>query len=415
MEKFKYIEDVTIEDKTKRLECEVAVCTDRGILRRLIKPSSPSKPLSPTPPPENPKLSSKLGVFSSRKSPPSESLPLSAKYPKNQPNFEVFADFHAISSISIKYLTKKEDTFVTICTTLGQQRIFRFKNKDLAHSFISAIDGCYRLFVDSHFYFVDELCPFYIKEFVDAKCFGPITRQFAESLLNSTDDSSACIVRANPETFGEYFITTKLFKGPTHAQISLNRHTPHNHFPPERRFANYRVNRTTKNDFYSPCDEDQREGKEKSSDKLTGSINNIDFPPDYNTSHIGIGFFGRDDAPRFKLVYDFLRYYRDHANFITGLPFDFNNMITPLVKEETSQKIFRFTESVNFPKNKNLLSRRQRQRQRERNASSPNTASLYSASSSLPFSDLFSRDLDTMDAQKRLFLNHFVKFSGHFS
>ena len=239
-------------------------------------------------------------------------------------DFELFTDFVDISNIGIKCIenTKGETCYVTICTAMGQQRLFIMKNKVQAHSFIAAIDGCYRLLVDSHFYLVDEVCPKYVKEIVDAKIYGPITRIFAEHMLTNSP-SGSCIVRANPETFDEFFITTKLAD--------------------QRRYANFRINRTTEVDAV-PENE--------------WNSGNENFPYDYNAGPFGVGFFGRDDAPRFGTVSDFLRYYRHQGRIITGLPFDANQMITPMIKEDTSQKIFRFTKCMEFPRNTFLNVRR---------------------------------------------------------
>ena len=222
-----------------------------------------------------------------------------------------FVDFDNISNIHVKKTTKNDETYVTICTTMGHQRTFKFKDSNTAYSFTSVVDGYYRLLVDSHFYFIEECCPFYIQDLVDAKVYGPITRSFAENVLNNASPGS-CIIRANPETTNEFFITTK---------------TKH-----DRRFCNYRINHISKQDLSENIEQDNTE--------LANII--AEFKAEYNTSFHGVGFFGRDDAPRFESLSDFLRYYRDQGHLLPGLPFDVKHMITPIVKEDTSQKIFRF-------------------------------------------------------------------------
>ncbi|KAG8595609.1 hypothetical protein GDO81_001572, partial [Engystomops pustulosus] len=77
-----------------------------------------------------------------------------------------------------------------------------------ALSFISLIDGYYRLTADAHHYLCKEVVPPRVLENIQSYCHGPVSMEFAIDKLKRTgSQKGAFILRCSPKEFNKYFLT----------------------------------------------------------------------------------------------------------------------------------------------------------------------------------------------------------------
>uniref|UniRef100_A0A673C3A4 Tyrosine-protein kinase n=1 Tax=Sphaeramia orbicularis TaxID=375764 RepID=A0A673C3A4_9TELE len=77
-----------------------------------------------------------------------------------------------------------------------------------ALSFVSLIDGYYRLTTDAHHYLCKEVAPPRLVESISSHCHGPITIEFAiKRLQKSGNKQGLFILRCSPKDFNKYFLT----------------------------------------------------------------------------------------------------------------------------------------------------------------------------------------------------------------
>uniref|UniRef100_A0A8C3XMQ7 Tyrosine-protein kinase n=1 Tax=Chelydra serpentina TaxID=8475 RepID=A0A8C3XMQ7_CHESE len=122
-----------------------------------------------------------------------------------------FCDFPEIADISIKQASRDsspvENRIVTVTKTDNRILEVEFLTLQEALSFVSLIDGYYRLTADAHHYFCKAVAPPRLLENVENQCHGPIRSEFAAKKL-AVSDEGAYLLRRSPQDFDSYLLTT---------------------------------------------------------------------------------------------------------------------------------------------------------------------------------------------------------------
>ncbi|XP_062411803.1 tyrosine-protein kinase JAK2 isoform X2 [Sardina pilchardus] len=126
--------------------------------------------------------------------------------------WHTFCDFPKITDISIKQvcheqvpqegrvvtLTRQDDRFVEV----------EFPSLTEALSFVSLVDGYFRLTTDSSHYFCQEVAPPSLLEDLQNYCHGPITPEFAvHKLKKAGAKHGTFLLRHSTREFNKYFLT----------------------------------------------------------------------------------------------------------------------------------------------------------------------------------------------------------------
>ncbi|XP_074834375.1 tyrosine-protein kinase JAK3 [Carettochelys insculpta] len=127
---------------------------------------------------------------------------------KRQP----FCDFPEIADISIKQASRDsnpvENRIVTVTKTDNRILEVEFLTLQEALSFVSLIDGYYRLTADPHHYFCKEVAPPRLLENIENQCHGPIRSEFAVNKLKLVGKGEGFyLLRRNPQDFDSYLLT----------------------------------------------------------------------------------------------------------------------------------------------------------------------------------------------------------------
>uniref|UniRef100_A0A8C4TJZ8 Tyrosine-protein kinase n=1 Tax=Erpetoichthys calabaricus TaxID=27687 RepID=A0A8C4TJZ8_ERPCA len=126
--------------------------------------------------------------------------------------WQTFCDFQEIIDISIKQAGRDRLTLESRVVTVTRQdsRFLEaeFQTLKEALSFVSLIDGYFRLIMDSLHYFCEEVAPPTILEDLENCCHGPITSEFAINKLKRAGAKAGMfLIRRSPKEFNDYFIT----------------------------------------------------------------------------------------------------------------------------------------------------------------------------------------------------------------
>uniref|UniRef100_A0A7N6B838 Tyrosine-protein kinase n=1 Tax=Anabas testudineus TaxID=64144 RepID=A0A7N6B838_ANATE len=120
-------------------------------------------------------------------------------------------DFPDVTDISIKQASKEgaaECRVVTINKQDGKNLELEFPTLSEALSFVSLIDGYYRLTTDAHHYLCKEVAPLRLVEAISSRCHGPISMEFAIHRLQKCGNKRGLyILRCSPKDFNKYFLT----------------------------------------------------------------------------------------------------------------------------------------------------------------------------------------------------------------
>uniref|UniRef100_A0A8C1XW57 Tyrosine-protein kinase n=1 Tax=Cyprinus carpio TaxID=7962 RepID=A0A8C1XW57_CYPCA len=135
----------------------------------------------------------------------SESFPLVKEW-------QTFCDFPQITDISIKRLSQEqmplEGRVVTLTRQDDQCMEAEFHTLTEALSFVSLVDGYFRLTTDSTHYFCTEVAPPSLLEDIQNYCHGPITSEFAVHKLKKAGAKNGMfLLRHSPKDFDKYFLT----------------------------------------------------------------------------------------------------------------------------------------------------------------------------------------------------------------
>ncbi|XP_077418406.1 tyrosine-protein kinase JAK2 isoform X1 [Vanacampus margaritifer] len=124
---------------------------------------------------------------------------------------QTLCDFPEVVDISIKQANKEatsESRLVNINKQDGKNLELEFPSLSEALSFVSLIDGHYRLTADAHHYLCKEVAPPRLVEAIACHCHGPVSMEFAiNRLQRSSNKRGLYILRCSPKDFNKYFLT----------------------------------------------------------------------------------------------------------------------------------------------------------------------------------------------------------------
>uniref|UniRef100_A0AAQ5XUD6 Tyrosine-protein kinase n=1 Tax=Amphiprion ocellaris TaxID=80972 RepID=A0AAQ5XUD6_AMPOC len=128
---------------------------------------------------------------------------------------QTLCDFPDVTDISIKQVSKEgaaESRMVTINKQDGKNRELEFPSLSEALSFVSLIDGYYRLTTDAHHYLCKEVAPPRLVEAISSHCHGPVSMEFAVTRLQKCGNKRGLyILRCSPKDFNKYFLTFPVY------------------------------------------------------------------------------------------------------------------------------------------------------------------------------------------------------------
>ncbi|XP_056629086.1 tyrosine-protein kinase JAK2 isoform X2 [Triplophysa dalaica] len=127
-------------------------------------------------------------------------------------DWQTFCDFPQITDISIKHVCQEqmllEGRVVTLTCQDDRCLEAEFHTLNEAHSFVSLVDGYFRLTTDSTHYFCAEVAPPSLLEDIQNYCHGPITSEFAvHKLKKAGAENGMFLLRHSPKEFDKYFLT----------------------------------------------------------------------------------------------------------------------------------------------------------------------------------------------------------------
>lgn len=124
---------------------------------------------------------------------------------------QTYCDFPEVIDISIKQGNKEgsaESRIVTLTKQDNQIMELEFRSLSVAVSFVSLIDGYYRLVADAHHYLCKELAPPRLLECIQSYCHGPVSMEFTVSKLRrSGNHQGLYMLRCSPRDYDRYFMS----------------------------------------------------------------------------------------------------------------------------------------------------------------------------------------------------------------
>ncbi|XP_014836009.1 PREDICTED: tyrosine-protein kinase JAK3 isoform X2 [Poecilia mexicana] len=126
--------------------------------------------------------------------------------------WQTFCDFHEIVDISIKRILNEmvpqDSRMVTITRKDDRCLEASFQSRKEALSFMSLIDGYFRLITDSSHFFCQDIAPPSLLEGLKNYCHGPITSEFAvNKLKRSGCTGGTFLIRQSPKNYENFFLT----------------------------------------------------------------------------------------------------------------------------------------------------------------------------------------------------------------
>ncbi|XP_026858677.2 tyrosine-protein kinase JAK2 [Electrophorus electricus] len=129
-------------------------------------------------------------------------------------DLQTYCDFPHIIDISIRQASKEgvnKSRVVCINTKDGKTLELEFSSQTEALSFVSLIDGYYRLTADAHHYLCKDVVPPRVLEAIENFCHGPISMEFAISKLRRAGNQRGLyVLRCSPKDYNKYFLTFAL-------------------------------------------------------------------------------------------------------------------------------------------------------------------------------------------------------------
>uniref|UniRef100_A0A8C5HSL5 Tyrosine-protein kinase n=1 Tax=Gouania willdenowi TaxID=441366 RepID=A0A8C5HSL5_GOUWI len=137
------------------------------------------------------------------------------KLKDSEQELQMLCDFPDVTDISIKQGCKEDATesrVVTINKQDGKNLELEFPNLPEALSFVSLIDGYYRLTTDAHHYLCKEVATSQLVEAISSHCHGPISMEYAVNRLQRCgNERGLYIIRSSPKDFNRYFLTFPVY------------------------------------------------------------------------------------------------------------------------------------------------------------------------------------------------------------
>uniref|UniRef100_A0A8B9J348 Tyrosine-protein kinase n=1 Tax=Amazona collaria TaxID=241587 RepID=A0A8B9J348_9PSIT len=168
--------------------------------------------------------------------------------PSGEESFDLqtYCDFPDIIDVSVKQASQEgssERRIVTIHKQDSKNLEAEFQSLREALSFVSLIDGYYRLTADAHHYLCKEVAPPSVLENIQSNCHGPIFMDFAISKLKKAGNQTGFyVLRCSPKDFKKYFLTFAIERENTtdykHCLITKNENGEYNLSGTKRSFSN---------------------------------------------------------------------------------------------------------------------------------------------------------------------------------
>ncbi|XP_061539719.1 tyrosine-protein kinase JAK2 isoform X1 [Phycodurus eques] len=130
--------------------------------------------------------------------------------PDGSLEWQTFCDFQEIIAISMKrvFHDQEDSRMVTVFRHDDRYMEANFKSLKEALSFVSLVDGYFRLTTDSSHYFCQDTVPESILEGIRNHFHGPITSEFAvDKLKKSGVKGGTFLLRQSPKDFDNFFLT----------------------------------------------------------------------------------------------------------------------------------------------------------------------------------------------------------------
>ncbi|KAK5907108.1 hypothetical protein CesoFtcFv8_004991 [Champsocephalus esox] len=126
--------------------------------------------------------------------------------------WQTFCDFKDIIDINIKRVcheqVPQDSRMVTITRKDDRCLEANFQSLKEALSFVSLVDGYFRLTTDSSHYFCQDIAPPSILNGIKNHCHGPITSEFAVNKLKKSGfKGSVFLLRQSPKDYDNFFLT----------------------------------------------------------------------------------------------------------------------------------------------------------------------------------------------------------------
>uniref|UniRef100_A0A672JQ91 Tyrosine-protein kinase n=1 Tax=Salarias fasciatus TaxID=181472 RepID=A0A672JQ91_SALFA len=127
-------------------------------------------------------------------------------------DWQTFCDFQEIIDISVKRVcheqVQQDSRMVSITRKDDRCLEAMFQTLKEAQSFVSLVDGYFRLTTDSSHFFCQDIAPPSILEGIKNHCHGPITSEFAvNKLKKSGSKGGSFVLRQSPKIYDNFFLT----------------------------------------------------------------------------------------------------------------------------------------------------------------------------------------------------------------
>ncbi|KAM4597586.1 tyrosine-protein kinase JAK2 [Polymixia lowei] len=147
------------------------------------------------------RVSGEVGIQTSGNHPPDSTL-----------EWQTFCDFQEIIDIGIKRVcheqAPQDSRMVTVTRKDDRFLEAKFQSLKEALSFVSLVDGYFRLTTDSSHYFCQDIAPPSLLEGIESHCHGPITSEFAVNKLRKSGwKGGTFLLRQSPKDYDNFFLT----------------------------------------------------------------------------------------------------------------------------------------------------------------------------------------------------------------
>ncbi|XP_068561915.1 tyrosine-protein kinase JAK2a [Cebidichthys violaceus] len=124
---------------------------------------------------------------------------------------QTYCDFTEVIDISIKQANQEGSVESRVVTLTKQDNLIlelEFHSLPEALSFVSLVDGYYRLVADAHHYLCKEVAPPRLLECIQSYCHGPVSMEFTiAKLRRSGNHHGLYILRCSPRDYDKYFMS----------------------------------------------------------------------------------------------------------------------------------------------------------------------------------------------------------------
>uniref|UniRef100_UPI0037E7AD42 tyrosine-protein kinase JAK2a isoform X2 n=1 Tax=Semicossyphus pulcher TaxID=241346 RepID=UPI0037E7AD42 len=130
---------------------------------------------------------------------------------EEEEELQTYCDFPEVIDISIKQSNKEgsvESRIVTLTRQDNKILELEFHSLSEALSFVSLVEGYYRLVEDAHHYLCKEVAPPRLLECIQSYCHGPVSMEFTiGKLRRSGNHQGLYILRCSPRDYDKFFMS----------------------------------------------------------------------------------------------------------------------------------------------------------------------------------------------------------------